>query len=96
MTRTSALLEKLDLSQPQLALWLRVAQPTVHRMATGQDESGPASKLLDQLEELLAAKGVAAARAWVLSGTVSPERIAAAAPAERPSHLMQSGFGRFS
>ena len=86
------MLARLSLSQPQLAQWLRVSQATVHRLAVGTSEPGPISKLLDQLEAVVAERGVEAARAWVLSGASSPEEPEPA----RPSHLMQSGFGGFS
>ena len=80
----------LRLSQPELAQWLRVTQPTVYRLAAGQDEPGPVSRLFDQLEQVIASRGADEARAWLLSGALWPP-----APAERPSHIMQAGFGSF-
>jgi predicted transcriptional regulator len=96
MTRTATILATLDLGQPQLAGWLRVTQATVSRLVSGQTEPGPISKLLDQLEDVLSSLGPEAARELVLTGVVSPDRLAASAPADRPTHIMQSGFGSFS
>jgi len=94
-SRSSILLTRLSLSQPQLAQWLRVSQTTVSRLVSGQDEHGSVSRLLDQLEFMIAQRGAAAAREWVLSGAISPEPPAPAPAAERPSHIMQAGFGNF-
>lgn len=88
--RTARLIAALGVSQPQLAAWLRVRQSTVSRMVGGQEEAGPVSRLLDQLEAVIADRGVEAARDWVKSGALAPD-----APAPRPSHIMQSGFGSF-
>ncbi len=86
-TRTATLIETLDLSQPEMARWLRTTQPTVSRMASGQPEPGPVSRLLDHLESVLADAGRDAARALVLSGA-----LVAAAPEPFNITRHQAGF----
>ena len=50
MTRTKLLRSRLAWSQTQMAAYLRLAQPAVHRLEAGQRESGPVSRVLDGLE----------------------------------------------
>ena len=50
MTRTKALRERLGWSQRQLARYLGLAQPAVHRLERGQKEGGPVLRVLDGLE----------------------------------------------
>lgn len=49
MARIDDLLLLLKWTQPQMAAFLRVDQSAVSRMSRGQPESGPVSRLLDQL-----------------------------------------------
>ncbi|OYX02357.1 MAG: hypothetical protein B7Z14_03675 [Bosea sp. 32-68-6] len=50
MTRIERLRNAMNWTQPRMAEWLGVTQATVSRLESGQAESGPISKLLDQLE----------------------------------------------
>ena len=48
-SRIQALREALGWSQYAMAEFLRIQQPSVHRMEVGQAESGPISRLVDAL-----------------------------------------------
>lgn len=50
MVRTKTIRDQLDWSQAQLAEFLGLSQPAVARCEAGHPESGPVSRLLDQLE----------------------------------------------
>ena len=50
MTRTERLRIAKGWTQPRMAEYLGVRQATVSRLESGQDESGPVSRLLDLLE----------------------------------------------
>lgn len=56
-TRIARLMSALDWKQPVMADYLGVTQPSVCRMVNGSVESGPVSRLLDQLEERLINEG---------------------------------------
>lgn len=68
MTRTARILSTIEVDQSRLAVYLHCSRSVVSRLASGQLEPGPVSRLLDQLEALLQRDGAAAARAIVLSG----------------------------
>jgi transcriptional regulator with XRE-family HTH domain len=50
MVRTKTIRDRLGWSQAQLADYLGLSQPAVARCEAGHSESGPVSRLLDQLE----------------------------------------------
>jgi transcriptional regulator with XRE-family HTH domain len=50
MTRIERLRNAMNWTQPRMAEYLGVRQATVSRLENGQAESGPISRLLDQLE----------------------------------------------
>lgn len=51
MTRTARILDQLGWPQQRLAAWLGCSQSKVSRMAGGEPEQGPVSRLLDRLEQ---------------------------------------------
>jgi transcriptional regulator with XRE-family HTH domain len=55
MTRTKSLREKLGWSQARLASYLGLAQSAVARLEGGQNETGPVCRLLNLLEQDIAA-----------------------------------------
>jgi hypothetical protein len=58
--RIVRLMGDLDWSRPVMAGYLGLTQRSVSRMAMGQPETGPVSKVLDQLEAVLSAVSAAA------------------------------------
>ena len=53
MTRIERLRNAMNWTQPRMAEYLGVRQATVSRLENGQAESGPISRLLDQLEAVV-------------------------------------------
>jgi predicted XRE-type DNA-binding protein len=57
-TRIARLMGALNWNQPAMGRYLGITQPSVCRLVNGWAESGPVSKLLDQLEEKLKSEGL--------------------------------------
>jgi predicted transcriptional regulator len=79
MVRTKTIRDQLDWSQAQLAEFLGLSQPAVARCEAGAPESGPVSRLLDQLEIGIGSGIVSAGMSTAEAiSALSPLRIAAA------------------
>lgn len=70
-TRTEKLRAALGWQQWKLAEWLNVQQATVARIEGGQPESGPISRLLDQLAREIGRPDLAVADAPTLPAVVA-------------------------
>lgn len=83
-TRIAALLDHLGWLQKDLAAYLSVDRTVVSRMANGQPEPGPVSKLLDLLATERGRADLTAA-VWAEARAARPEPASAPDPADEPS-----------